>query len=81
MTNYELVTLCGGIMKALHENGIAVDDYKWLELYDGYLRMKSQGYKMTYIVAELSKEHNICERKVYKLIGKLGKACAIGAVE
>lgn len=81
MTNYELVSICNRAMKALHENGIAIDDYKWLGLYKGYLRMKSQGCKMTYIVAELSKEYNICERKVYKLVGKLGKVCAIGAVE
>lgn len=81
MTNFELVTLCSGVMKALHGNGIAVEDYKWLELYGDYLKMKADGHKVTYIVAELSKRHNACERKVYKIIRKMGEPCSVGAVE
>lgn len=46
MTNFELVTLCSGVMKALHENGIAVENYKWLELYGDYLKMRADGHKV-----------------------------------
>lgn len=81
MTNFEMVSLCGGVMKALHANGITVDEYKWLELYGDYMKMKADGHKVTYIVAELSKRYNACERKVYKVIRKMGKTCSVGAVE
>lgn len=37
-------------------------------LYKEYIRMKKEGYKMTYIVVFLAEKYRISERKVYTLL-------------
>lgn len=37
--------------------------------------MKGMGYKTTYIIAHLAEKYEICERKVYKIIGKMIQDC------
>ena len=80
MKVYEVISLAGGLMKTLHENGINTNDYKWLDLYRDYLKMKAEGLKKTYIVAILSGRYSVCERKVYNVIGEMERDCTIGAV-
>lgn len=63
------------MLKMLHENGISIDDYKYIPLFLDYQQMKEQGEKTTYVVAILSERYNVCERKVYKLLQMLLKDC------
>lgn len=39
------------------------------------MHMRSNGNKMTYIVAALSEKYSVSERKVYSIIDRLGKDC------
>lgn len=76
----ELLTISGEILKVMHENGIKIDDYKYVPLYNDYVAMKAQGLKVTYIIAVLSQKYNICERKVYKVIRAMNQYCRIRAL-
>ena len=76
----ELLTICGKMLQILHENGIKIDDYQYLELYNDYKEMERECLKVTYIVSELSSRYNICERKVYKIIRQMSRHCQIRAV-
>lgn len=77
----EILFLNRELLKWLHDFGIESNDYKWVPLYQEYLKMKSEGDKVTYIVAVLSRKYNVCERKVYKIIQKMEKDCQICSVE
>ena len=79
MNVYEILSLAPEFLKRLHDFGISQDDYQWIGLYREYQRMKQLGFKTVYIVASLSEQYNICERKVYKVIRKMERECQIGA--
>ena len=81
MTVYEVVSLNRELLNRLHEFGIKLDDYKWLDLYNDYLSMKEHGDKTSYIVAALSHKYEICERQVFKVVNKMGRNCQKHAVE
>ena len=72
MKVYEIMFLVPDLLKALHECGIKTDDYKWVGMYRKYMSMKAVGHKTSYIVACLSDEYKICERKVYKVLKRMG---------
>lgn len=66
----ELIKIGKVIMKMLHERGIKMDDYMYLPMVEEFDIMKKTGNKTTYIIAHLAEKYDICERKVYKIIGK-----------
>lgn len=71
----ELIKIGKELMKMLHERGIKMEDYQHLPLVEEFEIMKGMGYKTTYIIAHLSEKYGICERKVYKIIGKMIMNC------
>lgn len=71
----ELIKIGNVIMKMLHERGITMDYYQHLPLIQEFDIMKDMGHKTTYIIAHLSEKYGICERKVYKIIGKMSVDC------
>ena len=77
----EILILGGEIMKTLHESGVKMHDYKYIELYKDYLKMRSRGEKMTVIALMLAEKYECSERFVYKVLRRLDKDCTVGAVE
>jgi hypothetical protein len=71
----ELIKIGEKLMKMLHERGIKMEDYQYLPLVEEFDIMKSMGHKTTYIAAHLAEKYGICERKVYKIIGKMMMHC------
>ena len=71
----ELIKIGEKVMKMLHERGITMDYYQYLPLVEEFDIMKDMGHKTTYIIAHLSEKYGICERKVYKIIGKMSVDC------
>lgn len=51
--------------------GIRPDDVQYIELYNEYNKLQTNGEKVSYIVATLSLRYGISERKVYDLIKRL----------
>lgn len=76
----DLVKFSAEMLKRLHENGIRVDDYKYVAMYREYERMKCDGYKTVFVVAKLSEQFGVCERLVYKVLRRFRRECQNGAV-
>ena len=71
----ELLKISSELLKMLHENGIGIEDYKYIPMLRDYYEMKERGEKTTYSVMKLSEKYSICERKVYKLLKRLYRNC------
>lgn len=71
----ELIKIGEKLMKMLHERGISMSDYQYLPMIDEFDLMKNTGHKTTYIIAHLAEKYGVCERKVYKIVGKMIMNC------
>ena len=71
--NRELLTICQAA-------GVRLDDVHYIELYNDYARLLSDGEKTSYIVALMAEKYGVCERKVYDLIRRFKSDCTLGAV-
>ncbi len=71
--NRELLSICRDV-------GIRIDDVQYIDLYNDYSRLLIAGNKVSYIVAILSEQYSVSERKVYALIKRLRADCNLGAV-
>ena len=60
-------------MNVLNEANINLTDVRYIDLYQEFLRMKSEGHKLTYIVAFLMDEYSVGQATVYRVIDKFGK--------
>ena len=60
--------------------GIRPDDVQYIELYNEYNKLQTNGEKVSYIVATLSLRYGISERKVYDLIMRFKTDCNLCAV-
>lgn len=80
MTVFEILSFNRELLSRLFSTGVKANDYVYVDLYNDYMQMHGSGYKMTYIVAVLSEKYAVSERKVYSIIGRLGKDCKNSAV-
>ena len=64
-------------MNVLNEANVNLTDVKYIDLYREFLRMKSEGHKLTYIVAFVMDEYSVGQATVYRIIDKFGKAVSI----
>lgn len=71
MKIYELLEYNGELLKRLCKAGIKTSDYKYMDLFADYNRLKQDGEKTTYAVALLSEKYGMSERKVYSVIRHL----------
>ena len=71
----DLINFSGDMLKQLHSFGIRIDDYKYIELFKDYERMKSKGYKTVYVVAKLSERYSLSERLIYKVLRHFKSDC------
>ena len=60
--------------------GIRPDDVQYIELYNEYNKLHTNGEKVSYIVAILSERYAVSERKVYGLLKRFQSDCTSGAV-
>ena len=73
----KLVEMCAKMMETLSENGIKMEDYKYLPLFYDYERMLGEGDKTTYIVMCLQEKYNIPERSIYRVLERFKKAAKL----
>jgi len=71
----ELIKIGKDVMKMLHERGIKMEDYQHLPMIEEFDVLKDMGHKTTYIIAYLSEKYGICERSIYKIVGKMVLDC------
>lgn len=76
----EILKLNKELLKICRSVGIRMDDVQYIELYNDYSRLFTDGEKVSYIVAVLAKRYAVSERKVYTLIKRLQSDCNLYAV-
>lgn len=76
----ELLKIGRETLKTLQESCVKMDDYRFIPLYDEYVKIVGGGGKTSFAVALLAEKYAISERKVYYLINRFNSDCKIGAV-
>lgn len=75
MNAYDILLLNQNMLKMMSENGIVADDYKHIQMFKDYTKMKDCGDKISYIVQVLSSRYNLSERSVYRIIKRFHGYC------
>ncbi|MBR5803861.1 MAG: hypothetical protein IKY31_05950 [Bacteroidaceae bacterium] len=76
----EILNLNKELLKKFQTAGIRLDDVQYIDLFNEYRTLLSQGEKVSYIVAVLSTKYQVSERKVYDLIRRFKSDCNLSAV-
>lgn len=76
----EILNFNKELLKKFQTAGIRMDDVQYIDLYNEYLALVTQGEKVSYIVATLADKYTISERKVYDLIKRFKSDCNLLAV-
>ncbi len=80
MTIIEAINLNRNVLNILTKEKIRLDDVKYADMYNEYLKMINSGNKVTYTVAVMAMRYNVSERKVYSIVKAFGKQCTVDAV-
>lgn len=73
MKAVKLVQISTEMLKVLSENGIRIDDYKYVEVYNNYLNMRTNKVKHRAAIALLADENHISERTLERIFKRLSK--------
>ena len=76
----EILNLNKELLKKFQIAGIRMEDVEYIDLFNEYRTLLSQGEKVSYIVAVLSTKYQVSERKVYDLIRRFKSDCNLSAV-
>lgn len=76
----EILNLNKELLKKFQMAGIRMDDVQYIDLFNEYRALVTQGEKVSYIVATLADKYTISERKVYDLIRRFKTDCNLSAV-
>lgn len=62
-------------LKMLSKNGVYIDDYQYMELYDDYTDMLNNKEKKEYIHEVLKRKYNVSKRTQQRIIKRLSAIC------
>ena len=71
MTRYQYLTDHRAECEEMTLNGIAAADVLFLDLYDDYQRMKSEGHKYEWMMAWLADQYGMSVTTIYRTIKRL----------
>lgn len=74
MKAIELVKIGKVLLEMLSNADIKTEDYKYIQLYEEYMKLRREGNKYDYATAILSKRYKISQATVSRLIRRLSKA-------
>ena len=77
----EILKLGRNFLEMLQKSCIKLEDVRYLEMYEEYVRMVNEGLKKSHIVARLVEVYHVSERQIYYIVKKFSQDCNIGAVE
>lgn len=61
------------LLKLMSNFGLKCEDYKYIEMYDEYSRLRSNGEKTDYILAVLSDKYKLSESTIKRVIRRFSK--------
>jgi len=71
----ELLKISSEALKLMSENGIYLDDYKYVDAYEQFLRMRMFGIKYRSAISMLAQERGIGERTLQRAFKRLAREC------
>lgn len=80
MKIFEILNFNRELLNRLNDCGVRMEDTRYIDLYQEYSRMLSDGEKVSYIVIRLADKYKVSERKVYSLVKRFQMDCRSHAV-
>ena len=65
--------LCSNMLELMSQHDIKVSDYKYVDLYSDYVRMRKEGIKYIVVIMELSDKYNVSESTVKRVVKRFEK--------
>lgn len=75
MTFAELVKIDTQMLMLLSENGIRIDDYRYVDAYEQFLNMRRNRMKYRAAIKMLADEKHISERTLERVFKRLSRVC------
>jgi hypothetical protein len=75
MKVYEMLKLGTETLKTMSRNGIFLNDYEYLEVYERFRNMRSNGVKYDSAIIEVANELHIAKRTLQRAFKRLSKEC------
>lgn len=69
----EYLKIGGEFLKKMSMLDLRRDDYKHIELYEEYVKMRSNGDKVDYILSVLGNKYKLSESTIKRIIKRLSK--------
>lgn len=73
MKGVDLIRIGAEYLKEMSSIGLGRDDYRYLELYDEYARMRKEGEKVDYILSYLSQKYGISDSSIKRIAKRFSK--------
>lgn len=77
MTQYEYLKVVQDIADIMRENGMTVNDARYVTLYESYCRLCREKHKRGWIVAYLCEQYGISQPTLYYIIRKMRREIVI----
>lgn len=71
----ELLKLGSELLKVMSRNGVRVDDWQYVTLYERFNRMRSLGIKYSEAISQLAKEKKVGCRTLERAFRRIAKDC------
>ena len=71
----ELLKLGAETLKKMSQNGIFIDDWKYVEAYEHFLRMRELGVKYNVAIKEAANDLHVTKRTLQRAFKRLSKEC------
>ena len=71
----ELLKISKESLKLMSKNGILLEDYKYVEAYEQFLRMRMFGVKYRAAISMLAQDWHVGERTLQRAFSRLSKEC------
>lgn len=69
----KLIKISTGILTVLSENGIRIDDYKYVTCYEEFVNMRRNRVKYHAAIRMIAEEQKVSERTIERVFRRLSK--------
>lgn len=69
----EILKISGDLLKLMSENDVMRDDYRYIEMYDEFVNMRSLGVKYSEAVRLLSEDYGISKTTIERAMSRLSR--------
>ncbi len=77
MKAVEFLKIAREMLKLMSVYDLRREDYKHIELYDDYTKMRGEGVKVDYILSVLSSKYGVSESTVKRIVRRFSKCATL----